>query len=202
MTRPGQLDARYHRAKQEGFAARSIYKLEEIDRRYQLFRPGQKVLDLGAHPGSWLQFACGRVGASGLVVGVDLREAGVELPRQARWRVADLMAIAPEDLREYAPAYDLVLSDAAPRTTGVAHADMAASLALTGRALDLALALVKPGGAFVAKVYFGPGVEELIRRVKAAFALGKAHKPEASRAASKEIYLLGRGYRGRPNRSQ
>jgi 23S rRNA (uridine2552-2'-O)-methyltransferase len=70
---------------------------------------------------------------------------------------------------------------------------MAASLALTGRALDLALMLLKPGGSFVAKVYFGPGVEELIRRVKAAFSLGKAHKPEASRAASKEIYLLGRG---------
>ncbi|MFZ5585987.1 MAG: SAM-dependent methyltransferase [Thermodesulfobacteriota bacterium] len=198
MSRPGQLDARYHRAKQEGFAARSIYKLEEIDRRYQLFRPGQKVLDLGAHPGSWLQFACARVGAGGLVVGVDLQPAGVELPRQARWRVADLMALTPEDLREYAPAFDLVLSDAAPRTTGVAHADMAASLALTGRALDLALALLKPGGSFVTKVYFGPGVEELIRRVKAAFALGKAHKPEASRAVSKEIYLLGRGRKDQP----
>ncbi len=193
MTRQGQADARYHRAKLEGFAARSVYKLEEMDRRYQLLKPGQKVLDLGAHPGSWLQYACQRVGPTGLVVGVDIQEAGVELPAWARYVQADLLTLLPEDLRAFAPAYDLVLSDVAPRTTGVMHADMAASYELTAKALDLAMALLKPGGSLVAKVYFGPQVEELIKRVKAAFSLGKAHKPEASRAASKEIYLLGRG---------
>jgi 23S rRNA (uridine2552-2'-O)-methyltransferase len=193
MTRQGQADARYHRAKREGFAARSVYKLEEMDRRYQLLKSGQRVLDLGAHPGSWLQYACQRVGPSGLVVGVDIQEAGVELPAQARYVQADLLTLEPSDLRAFAPAYDLVLSDVAPRTTGVMHADMAMSFELTAKAVDLALALLKPGGSLVAKVYFGPQVEELIRRVKAAFTLGKAHKPEASRAASKEIYLLGRG---------
>lgn len=198
MTRPGQLDARYRRAKQEGFAARSVYKLQEMDGRYQLFRPGQRVLDLGAHPGSWSQFACERVGRGGLVLGVDLQEAGVALSPPGRWLVADLMALTAAELRAQAPAFDLVLSDAAPRTTGVAHADAAASLELTQRALDLALELLQPGGSFLAKVYFGPGVEDLIRRVKAAFSLGKAHKPEASRAASREIYLLGRGLKKRP----
>ncbi len=193
MTRQGQADARYHRAKREGFAARSVYKLEEMDRRYQLLKPGQKVLDLGAHPGSWLQYACQRVGPTGLVVGVDIQEAGVELPAWARYVQADLLTLSPQDLRAFCPAYDLVLSDVAPRTTGVMHADMAASYELTAKALDLAMALLKPGGSLVAKVYFGPQVEELIKRVKAAFSLGKAHKPEASRAASKEIYLLGRG---------
>ncbi|MBI5524455.1 MAG: RlmE family RNA methyltransferase [Desulfarculus sp.] len=193
MTRQGQVDARYHRAKREGFAARSVYKLEEMDRRYQLLRPNQRVLDLGAHPGSWLQYACQRVGRGGLVVGVDIQEAGVDLPAQARYLQADLLALEPQDLRAFAPAYDVVLSDVAPRTTGVMHADMAASYELTAKALDLALELLKPGGSLVAKVYFGPQVEELIKRVKAAFTLGKAHKPEASRSASKEIYLLGRG---------
>ncbi|MFH1035101.1 MAG: RlmE family RNA methyltransferase [Pseudomonadota bacterium] len=193
MTRQGQADARYHRAKREGFAARSVYKLEEMDRRYQLLKPGQRVLDLGAHPGSWLQYACQRVGPTGLVVGVDIQEAGVELPARARYVQADLLTMEPPDLRAFAPAYDLVLSDVAPRTTGVMHADMAMSYELTAKALDLACALLKPGGSLVAKVYFGPQVEELIRRVKAAFSLGKAHKPEASRTASKEIYLLGRG---------
>lgn len=192
MTRQGQADARYHRAKREGFIARSVYKLEEMDRRYQLLQPGQKVLDLGAHPGSWLQYACQRIGPTGLVVGVDIQPAGVDLPPHGRYLVADLLTVEPHNLRVFAPAYDLVLSDVAPRTTGVLHADMAASYELTAKALDLALALLKPGGSLVAKVYFGPQVEELIKRVKAAFSLGKAHKPEASKAASKEIYLLGR----------
>lgn len=198
MTRPGQLDARYRRAKQEGFAARSVYKLQEMDGRYQLFRPGQRVLDLGAHPGSWSQFAGERVGRGGFVLGVDLQEAGVSLGANGQWLVADLMTLTAEQLRAHAPAFDLVLSDAAPRTTGVAHADAAASLELTQRALELALELLKPGGSFLAKVYFGPGVEDLIRQVKTAFSLGKAHKPEASRAASREIYLLGRGLKARP----
>ncbi|CAO0823655.1 Ribosomal RNA large subunit methyltransferase E [Desulfarculales bacterium] len=193
MIRQGQADARYHRAKREGFAARSVYKLEEMDRRYQLLKTGQKVLDLGAHPGSWLQYACQRVGPTGLVVGVDIQEAGVELPAWACYVQAVLQTLTPQDLRAFAPAYDLVLSDVAPRTTGIMHADMASSFELTAKALNLALALLKPGGSLVAKVYFGPQVEELIQRVKAAFTLGKAHKPEASRAASKEIYLLGRG---------
>lgn len=198
MTRPGQLDARYRRAKQEGFAARSVYKLQEMDGRYQLFRPGLRVLDLGAHPGSWSQFACERVGRGGFVLGVDLQEPGVALGPNGHWLVADLMTLTAERLRAQTPAFDLVLSDAAPRTTGVAHADAAASLELTQRALDLALELLTPGGSFLAKVYFGPGVEDLIRQVKAAFSLGKAHKPEASRAASREIYLLGRGLKKRP----
>ncbi len=193
MTQRAQVDARYHRAKQEGYAARSVYKLEEMDRRYQLLRPGQRVLDLGAHPGSWMQYACGRVGAKGLVVGVDIQPAGIDPPANARFLQADILSLTVEELRAFAPAYDLVLSDVAPRTTGVMHADMAQSAELTARAIDLALALLKPGGSLVAKTYHGPQTEELIRRVKAAFSLGKAHKPEASRSASKEIFILGRG---------
>ena len=192
MTQRAQVDARYHRAKREGYAARSVYKLEEMDRRYQLLKAGQRVLDLGAHPGSWLQYAARRVGPRGLVVGVDIQPPGVDLPAWARYVQADILTLAAGELRAYAPCYDLVLSDVAPRTTGVMHADLAASHELTARALELALELLRPGGSLVAKTYFGPQTEDLIRRVKAAFKLGKAHKPEASRAASKEIFILGR----------
>jgi 23S rRNA (uridine2552-2'-O)-methyltransferase len=197
MTRRGQTDAHYRRAKQEGFAARSVYKLAEMDKRYQLLRPGQRVLDLGAHPGSWLQYACEKVGPSGLAVGVDIQPLAISLPGWGRFLEADLLSLTALDLRAFAPAYDVVLSDVAPRTTGVMHADMARSFELTSRAVDLALTLLKPGGSLLAKVYFGPEVEELIRRVKAAFSLGKAHKPEASRTQSKEIYILGRGLKAR-----
>jgi 23S rRNA (uridine2552-2'-O)-methyltransferase len=193
MTRRGQPDAHYRRAKEAGFAARSVYKLEEMDRRYGLLAARQRVLDLGCHPGSWLQYAAGKVGPQGLVLGVDLQPPTVELPAWVRFIQADVLELSAEGLRGHAPAFDLVLSDVAPRTTGVMVRDLAQSAELTAKALELALALLRPGGSLVAKVYFGPEVEDLIKRVKAAFVLGKAHKPEASRAASKEIFILGRG---------
>ena len=195
MTRPGRPDAYYRRAKSQGFAARSVYKLQEMDRRYGLLKSGQAVLDLGCHPGSWLQFAAQKVGPKGRLVGVDWQAVEVALPQGGVFIQADVLKLTPEEVRQLSgiAEFDLVLSDVAPRTTGVKDRDAAGSLELTEAALELALALLKPGGAFLAKVYFGPGVEELIRRVKRAFKLGKGHKPEASRAASKEIYILGRG---------
>jgi 23S rRNA (uridine2552-2'-O)-methyltransferase len=195
MTRPGHPDALYRRAKSQGYAARSVYKLQEMDRRYRLLRPGQAVLDLGCHPGSWLQFAAQKVGKKGRLVGVDLQPPGVALPPGVGFIQADVLQLTPDGLRERSgiEAFDLVLSDVAPRTTGVRDRDAAASLELTQAALELALALLKPAGSFLAKVYFGPGVDALIRRVKRAFKLGKGHKPDASRSASREIYILGRG---------
>jgi 23S rRNA (uridine2552-2'-O)-methyltransferase len=195
MTRPGHPDALYRRAKSQGYAARSVYKLQEMDRRYRLLRPGQAVLDLGCHPGSWLQFAAQKVGKKGRLVGVDLQPPGVALPPGVGFIQADVLQLTPDGLRERSgiEAFDLVLSDVAPRTTGVRDRDAAASLELTQAALELALALLKPAGSFLAKVYFGPGVDDLIRRVKRAFKLGKGHKPDASRSASREIYILGRG---------
>jgi len=196
MARRGQEDAYYHRAKKEGYVARSVYKLQEIDRRYKLFRRGQKVLDLGCHPGSWLQFAAQKVGPGGLVVGVDLQPPRFELPRQARFVQGDLLSLEPEALKEFAPAYDLALSDAAPKTTGVKGSDVIRSLELTSAAVELGLALLKPGGALVAKVFYGKDVDQLIHRVKRAFKMGKAYKPQVTTAGSKEIYLLGRDYKG------
>lgn len=198
MARRTQLDKYYRQAKKDGFAARSVYKLEEIDRRYRLLKRGQTILDLGCHPGSWLQFASQKAGPGGLVVGVDIQPLGVELPANARFLQADITGLTPEELKEFAPGYDLVISDAAPRTTGVMHADIAASLELARVALDLALNLLKPGGSFLAKIFQGPGADELIRDVKRSFKLGKAHKPPASRSGSKEIYLLGQGKKSDP----
>lgn len=193
MARRTQLDARYRRAKEEGYAARSVFKLEDMDRRYQLLKKGQAVLDLGCHPGSWLQYTARRVGSGGLVLGVDLKPPTVDLPAQVKFLQADVLDLTPEHLSTLAPPLDAVLSDVAPATTGVVHADQAKSLALAEAALDLALALLRPGGVFVAKVYQGSGTDQLIRRVKTAFTLGKGHKPPGSRSASRETYILGRG---------
>ena len=190
-----QPDSYYRRAKAEGFAARSVYKLEEMDRRYRLFAKGLKVLDLGCHPGSWMQFVSKRLGPSGLVLGVDIQPIGVALGGNRRFMQADILELVPEQFTEYAP-FDLVISDAAPRTTGVAHADVLKSLVLVEKALDLAGSLLKPGGCFVAKAFFGAGTDEVIARVKKGFKMGKAHKPSASKSGSKEIYLVGVGYKG------
>ncbi|MCB2187339.1 MAG: RlmE family RNA methyltransferase [Deltaproteobacteria bacterium] len=196
MAHRTKTDAYYHRAKKEGYAARSVYKLQDMDRRYSLLKPGQRVLDLGCHPGSWLQYAAAKVGPQGRVLGLDLKPPTVATPPWVEFLEADLLETAPADLGldpDQPPVFDLVLSDVAPKTTGVRHADELRSLALTEAALELALATLAPGGSFLAKVFAGPGVDQVIRRVKTAFSMGKGHKPPSSRAESKEIYILGRG---------
>ena len=191
MARRGQEDFNYHRAKQEGFAARSVYKLQELDKRYHLLKNGLYVLDLGCHPGSWLQYAAAKVGNQGRVVGVDIQSLNLTLPSQVQFIEADLCQIAVDRLRLPEAPYDLALSDVAPRTTGVAYADAARSAELTGRALDLACQLLKPRGNFVGKIFWGPEAEALLWRFKKMFNQAKAHKPAASQAASRETYLVG-----------
>jgi|Deesub1362A_J573_1020465.scaffolds.fasta_scaffold10588_2 23S rRNA (uridine2552-2'-O)-methyltransferase len=198
MARRGQEDAYYHRAKREGYVARSVYKLMEMDRRWRLLRRGQRVLDLGCHPGSWLQWISRRVGPRGLVVGVDLKPPVVALPGNARFLAGDLLSLEADRLRRLAPSYHLVLSDAAPPTTGVVLRDVAASLELADRVLELALALLAPGGGLVVKVYYGEGAEELVRRVKAAFRQGRTFRPRATRGGSRETYLVGLGLKPAP----
>jgi 23S rRNA (uridine2552-2'-O)-methyltransferase len=200
MARQGQEDALYHRAKREGWAARSVYKLQELDRRHRLLRRGQRVLDLGCHPGSWLQYAAGRVGPAGLVVGVDLKPPAVELPPNARFVRADLAELEPATLEGLAPAFDLVLSDAAPPTTGVKAADQAKSAGLVEAVLALAGRMLAPGGDMVAKMYQGGETDALLRQVRRMFKKGKAFRPQATTGGSKEIFLVGLGRKGPPSR--
>lgn len=185
-------DRFFQKAKKEGLRARSAYKLEEIQRRFRVLRPGDRVLDLGAAPGGWCQIAAREVGPRGSVLGVDL-EAIPPLPPPVQTWVAD--AFAPEMLErlrgEGRAPFQAVLSDLAPKTSGIHGVDEARSLALAERALDLALAVLAPGGAFVVKVFMGGDFEAFQRACKAAFAQVRVVKPEASLARhSKEVYLL------------
>src|SRR5512137_2854486 len=121
-------DAFYRRAKQESFAARSVYKLQEIDQRFRVLRGGQRVLDLGCRPGSWLQHAAERVGEKGFVVGLDRQELEIAVPGNATVLVGDVLTIAPQALRDAVPeerrgCFQVVLSDMAPDTSGVAFTD-------------------------------------------------------------------------------
>ncbi len=187
-------DRFYKRAKQEGFRARSAYKLQEIARRFGLFQKGQKVLDLGAAPGGWLQVIAAEVGPAGLVVGADLERIAGGLPPQVKTLVLDLRdPAAPARLREFAPRYDVVTSDMAPKTTGVRETDEARSLELVGLALEVAREQLVPGGSFVAKVFEGGDFEELLAEVRRSFAKVRLVRPEATRDRSREIFVVGQG---------
>jgi 23S rRNA (uridine2552-2'-O)-methyltransferase len=185
-------DRFWRKAKKEGLRARSAFKLEEIQKRFHVLRPGGRVLDLGAAPGGWCQIAAREVGSKGFVLGID-SEPIPPLPQPARTWVADAFApMLVERLRgEGRAPYDVVLSDLAPKTSGVRSADEARSLELAGRALSLALEVLKPSGAFVVKVFMGGDFESFLRSARSAFREVKVVRPEASVArGSKEVYLV------------
>ena len=186
-------DHYFRRAKKEGYSARSVYKLEEIDRRVRLFRPGQRVLDLGCHPGSWLQYCARAVGKRGLLVGVDTRRISIELPPHVHFIQADVFELLPTDLYQISEDFDVVLSDLAPATTGMRSVDSSRSLALFQRALTLADDLLVPGAHFLGKIFQGSGFEEMVKDLKSRFDKVKVIRPRATRSQSKEIYVVAMG---------
>jgi len=178
-------------ARARNFPARSIFKLEEIDRKHRLFRPGRAVLDLGCAPGSWLMYAADQVGDKGLVVGVDQHGLKVDLPKNARYLRGDALAVDAEELSSLWPEpFDVVLSDMAPHTSGNRFVDQQRSLRLVLRALEIADELCGRGGAFLGKVFHGEDIAEATSRAKELFATVRLVKPKAVRKGSYEIYLL------------
>jgi len=186
-------DAFFKKARDAGFAARSVYKLEEIDRKLRLLRAGDRVLDLGCRPGSWLQYALKVVGPHGAVVGIDRDPLPQPIPG-ARVLCADLYTATDGELLGELKAFDVVLSDMAPNTTGIRATDQARSAAVVEEALGRAERLLAPGGAFVAKIFQGPDVEIIRKRMAGRFSDVRTLKPEGSRAQSIEIYLAGKGF--------
>jgi 23S rRNA (uridine2552-2'-O)-methyltransferase len=185
-------DPYYRAAQSEGLRSRAAFKLDYLDRRYRLLAPGRSVLDLGAAPGGWSVVASERVGRRGRVVAVDPRPIEpIEGVRVVRGRVGD-----PDLRSRLGPEpFDLVLSDLSPRISGAYATDHARSVDLVGQALALAEEVLRPGGAFVAKVFDGDLVAGLEQRISRAFARVHRTKPPASRGASSELYLVGVGFR-------
>ena len=186
------------KARQENFPARSVYKLQEVDEKYGLLRPCFRVLDLGCAPGSWTMYAAGRVGPTGRVVGLDLNPAEARTGGAVTVLEADVFALTPESLPgalvEAGP-FDVVLSDMAPKTTGQRSVDQARSLRLCQAALDLARAVLKPGGAFLFKIFQGPDADEFCRETADFFDVFRRIKPKSSRSFSPEIFGLGLKFR-------
>lgn len=195
----GRPDHFTRKAKAQSFPARSVFKLEEIDRKHHLLAPRQSVLDLGCAPGSWLKYAAGRVGPEGLVVGVDNHGLDIPLPKNARYLRADALAIGREELAPLASGlFDVVLSDMAPHTSGNRFVDQQRSLRLFLRALEIAAELCRPGGAFLGKLFHGEDVDEAVGRAGELFGTVKLVKPAAVRKGSYEVYVLGVGRKAAP----
>jgi 23S rRNA (uridine2552-2'-O)-methyltransferase len=186
-------DPAYLRAKRENYAGRAIYKLEEIDKRFRLIKPGMQVLDLGCWPGSWLQYAAAKAGPEATLIGIDLQEVEIALPSNVHTIVGDVTKLKLDRLVERYGRFDLVLSDMAPNTTGNKDYDIPMSEELFLRALDIATACLRIGGHFCAKVFQGGRFAELLREVEARFQQGRAYRCEHTRKHSREQYIIGRG---------
>ena len=189
-------DRFFRLAKAEGYRARSAYKLQEIANKYKIFRPGQTVLDLGAAPGSWSQVAYERVGPTGKVVAVDLQP--IETVPGVASIVGDIReAETQQQIRAMLRGKaNVVLSDIAPPSTGITVTDQTRAIELAQTALATALRTLKPGGAFVVKVFRGEGYGEFMAEMREHFAKVNAMIPRATREESREAFVIGRNFQG------
>jgi len=176
-----------------------VYKLEEIDRRFRLFRKGQRVLDLGCAPGSWVKYAVNRVGPKGVVVGIDRRAIEVTAPNLVSL-VGDIYETSAEVFFDAAGGrFTVITSDMAPDTTGDRFTDHVRSVDLCRRALELTDTLLSDGGTFVCKVFEGGELNAFVAEVKERFEAVKRVKPKSTRKVSVELFLVAQRRRPRPD---
>ncbi|MCC5861450.1 MAG: 23S rRNA (uridine(2552)-2'-O)-methyltransferase RlmE [Gammaproteobacteria bacterium] len=184
------------RARSEGWRSRAVFKLEEIDQRDRLLRPGQVVVDLGAAPGGWSQYAARRLEGRGQVFALDVLPmdalAGVEI-LQGDFTTDEVLALLLEVLD--GSGVDVVLSDMAPNLSGTRAVDQPRAMLLAELALEFARRTLCPGGDFVTKLFHGEGFDEFVRECRGSFSQVRVRKPGASRADSRETYLVARGLR-------
>ena len=184
-------DHYFHKAKRDGYVARSAYKLEEIDKKNRLLRQGNLVLDLGCSPGSWLQYATGKVGEKGEVLGVDLLAVTLSLPKNVKVIQADIYEMTVKDLEINGGMVDVILSDMAPKTTGIRDTDAQRSFALNQQVLELSCDLLRHHGTLLVKAFQGAPLEQLRHEFSNSFSQVKICKPKSSRSESVEIFILG-----------
>jgi len=178
-------------AQKENFAARSVYKLQEIQKKYRILKRGARILDLGCAPGSWLQFAAQTAGPDGRLVGIDLTPVTIRLPDHVTVITGDVADLEGHLAGLGQTRFDAVLSDMAPATTGNRHVDEARSMGLCEAALDIAEKTLVPGGSFVCKIFQGSDFKAFTDAVKSRFDRQAAFRPQSTRKASREVYVIG-----------
>ena len=182
------------RAKEEKWLARSVYKLEEIDRKYKLLYHKPLILDLGCYPGSWSQYCIKTIRKKGEVIGIDLKRPDQFSSPIFRFIEADILTSNIEWLARQIGKRDLVLSDMAPKTTGVSLADTSRSMELAQKALEIALTVLKKDGHFLCKIFEGEDLKSFTERSADHFRHVRLIRPEAIRKRSREVYVLGQDF--------
>ena len=179
------------RAQREGWRSRAVYKLEELDQKYRLLKPGMTVVDLGAAPGGWSQYAAKVLGNKGNLFALDILPMDA-LPDvvfiEGDFREADVLARLKAELGDR--TIDLVMSDIAPNITGMDAVDQPRTMYMVELAVDFAREMLRPGGSFVCKVFQGEGFDQLVQDLRKDFARVMVRKPKASRPRSREVYLV------------
>jgi len=183
-------------ARKENFPARSVYKLQEIQKKFRLIKKGDRVLDLGCSPGSWTLFSSDIAGEKGFIVGIDLKKVDIKIPSNVRIYNCGILEIDDVLLSSIGRDFNVVISDMAPSTMGNKSVDAARSYDLCIAAFNIANKLLVPGGSFLCKIFQGEDFKKFSEMVRAAFDTQKIFKPQSSRKASKEIYIIGLGFKG------
>jgi len=190
-------DYYFHKAKKENFLARSIYKLEEVDQKYKILKKDDLVIDLGYHPGSWIQYTSKKIGDQGLVIGCDIRDINKALLPIKNVRVFQKDVLTIESMEELGVSeqFDVVLSDMAPNTTGIKTVDQDRSLMLVEMVFSLLPKFLKPNGNMVVKVFDSHQAQMFLKDQKKMFNEFHYLKPKSTRSVSKEFFVIGKGFR-------
>jgi 23S rRNA (uridine2552-2'-O)-methyltransferase len=190
-------DHYFNKAKSENFLARSVYKLEEIDKKFKILKLGMQVVDFGYHPGSWMQYASRVIGDGGRVVGIDVREVNKKLTGIKNVRVYQKDIFDIQDLKQLdvEGQFDVVLSDMAPNTTGIKSVDQERSLNLVESVFGLLPKFLKNDGNFVIKVFDSQDAQNYLKEQKNLFKEFHYLKPKSTRSISKEFFVIGKNFK-------
>jgi len=189
-----QKDFYFKKAKEEGFRARSVYKLFNLNKKYHIISKNNKVLDLGCSPGSWLQASLKIVGTNGFVLGIDI--IPIKEIKNTKFIQADITEKETiEKIKSISDNFDVIISDLSPKTSGIKELDNEKSIQLNEAALKISEQVIKENGNFLCKIFQGPYFQEFLKNISKKFKFVKCHKPEASRKESKEIYIIAKGFK-------
>ncbi len=187
----------FHKAKKDNFLARSVYKLEEIDERFKILGKGDQIIDLGYHPGSWIQYTSEKIGKEGLIIGSDIKEINNKLLNLSNVRLFQKDVFTIKDLAELGVSdqFDVVLSDMAPNTTGIQSVDQIRSLNLVEMVFSLLPLFLKPGGNLVIKVFESNDAQVFLKTQRKHFVDFHNLRPKSVRSVSKEYFVIGKSFR-------
>ena len=183
----------YKQAKEVGAVARSFFKIEDLDNKYRLVKPKMRIMDVGAAPGSWIQYLLNKTGEEGFIYAIDLNPLNISIPDNVVFDQKNLFDIPPEEIKDTHGMFDLIISDVAPRTTGSDFVDQTKSYNLVEHVRQIAILVLKKNCNMICKMYQSGDTKVFVEDMKKVFTDVKIQKPESSRKQSREIFIVGLG---------